>query len=114
MDSTTKVSSKTRFKTDVEKMSLIYFILCAYGLTQILVYAHIFDKIRPNRKFFKCSMCMGFWVGVFLYSINGYTDLFSFQYNWINPLLLGCLCSGTSYVLDMVIGDKGVRYENNN
>ena len=81
MDSTTKISSKTRFKTDVEKMSLIYFILCAYGLTQILVYAHIFDKIRPDRKFFKCSMCMGFWVGVFLYSINGYTDLFSFQYN---------------------------------
>ena len=95
-------------------MSLIYFILCSYGLTQILVYARIFDKIRPDRKFFKCSMCMGFWVGVFLYSINGYTDLFSFQYNWINPLLLGCLSSGTSYVLDMVIGDKRVRYENNN
>ena len=59
-------------------------------------------------------MCMGFWTGVFLYSVNGYTDLFSFQYNWINPLLLGCLSSGTSYVLDMVIGDKGIRYENNN
>ena len=57
---------------------------------------------------------MGFWVGVSLYSINGYTDLFSFEYNWINPLLLGCLSSGTSYVLDMVIGDKGIRYENNN
>jgi hypothetical protein len=95
-------------------MSLIYFILCSYGLTQILIYGHIFDKIRPDKKFFKCSMCMGFWVGVFLYSINGYTDLFSFQYNWINPLLLGCLSSGTSYVLDMVIGDKGIRYENNN
>ena len=95
-------------------MSLIYFILCAYGLTQILVYAHIFDKIRPDRKFFKCSMCMGFWTGVFLYSINGYTDLFSFQYNWINPLLLGCLSSGTSYILDMVVGDKGIRYERDN
>ena len=95
-------------------MSLIYFILCSYGLTQILVYGHIFDKIRPNKKFFKCSMCMGFWVGVFLYLINGYTDLFSFNYNWINPLLLGCLSSGTSYVLDKIVGDKGIRYENNN
>ena len=95
-------------------MSLIYFVLCSYGLTQILVYGHIFDKIRPNKKFFKCSMCMGFWVGVFLYLINGYTDLFSFQYNWINPLLLGCLSSGTSYVLDKIVGDKGIRYENNN
>ncbi len=95
-------------------MSLIYFILCSYGLTQILVYGHIFDKIRPKKKFFKCSMCMGFWVGVFLYIINGYTDLFSFDYNWINPLLLGCLSSGTSYVLDKIVGDKGIRYENNN
>ena len=95
-------------------MSLIYFILCAYGLTQLLIYGHIFDKIRPDKRFFKCSMCMGFWVGVFLYSINGYTDLFSFEYNWINPLLLGCLSSGTSYILDMVIGDKGIRYESNN
>ncbi len=92
-------------------MSLIYFILCSYGLTQLLIYGHIFDKIRPDKRFFKCSMCMGFWVGVFLYSINGYTDLFSFEYNWINPLLLGCLSSGTSYILDMVIGDKGIRYE---
>ena len=95
-------------------MSLIYFILCSYGLTQLLIYGHIFDKIRPDKRFFKCSMCMGFWVGVFLYSINGYTDLFSFEYNWINPLLLGCLSSGTSYILDMVVGDKGIRYENNN
>jgi hypothetical protein len=95
-------------------VSLIYFILCSYGLTQLLIYGHIFDKIRPDKRFFKCSMCMGFWVGVFLYSINGYTDLFSFEYNWINPLLLGCLSSGTSYILDMVVGDKGIRYENNN
>ena len=103
------------WKTETsEEMSLIYFILCSYGLTQLLIYGHIFDKIRPDKRFFKCSMCMGFWVGVFLYSINGYTDLFSFEYNWINPLLLGCLSSGTSYILDMVIGDKGIRYESNN
>ena len=95
-------------------MDILYFILCCYGLTQLLVYGTIFDRIRPKGKFWHCSMCMGFWVGVFLYSINGYTDLFSFQYNWTNPLLLGCLSSGTSYILDMVIGDKGVRHENNN
>jgi len=33
-------------------VSLIYFILCSYGLTQILVYAHLFDRIRPDKKFF--------------------------------------------------------------
>ena len=99
-------------------MDLIYFVLASYGLTQILVYGKIFNFVRPPKEkfkgFFHCAMCMGFWAGVFLYSINGYTDLFSFQYNWTNPLLLGCLSSGTSYILDMVVGDKGIRYERDN
>jgi len=94
-------------------MDLIYFVLCAYGLTQILIYSHIFDKIRPDKKFFKCSMCMGFWVGVLLYLINGLTEIFSFEYNFINPILLGCLSSGTSYMLDMIIGDEGIRHDYN-
>ena len=94
-------------------MDFIYFVLCAYGLTQILIYSHIFDKIRPDKKFFKCSMCMGFWVGVLLYLINGLTEIFSFEYNFINPILLGCLSSGTSYMLDMIIGDEGIRHDYN-
>lgn len=92
-------------------MDLLIFTLCAYGLTQILIYGNIFNKIRPKHKFFHCPMCIGFWVGIFLWAINGYTDLFTFQYNWINPLLLGSLSSGTSYILCMLIGDKGFRYE---
>ena len=94
-------------------MDLIYFVLCAYGLTQILIYSHIFDKIRPDKKFFKCSMCMGFWVGVLLYLINGFTEIFSFEYNFINPILLGCLSSGTSYMLGMIIRDEGIRHDYN-
>tara|TARA_Y100000593_G_C4156550_1_gene259803 strand:- start:236 stop:520 length:285 start_codon:yes stop_codon:yes gene_type:complete len=94
-------------------MDLIYFILCSYGLTQILLYGHIFDRIRPDKRFFKCPMCIGFWVGLILYYINGYTDLYSFEYNLINPLLLGCLSSGTSYILGVIIGDRGIKYENN-
>ena len=99
-------------------MSLVYFILVAFGLTQILVYGSIFDDIRPAQhsyygwgKLFHCPMCMGFWVGVFLFGINGYTELFSFEYNLINGVLLGCLSSGTSYVLSMLFGDNGVKYE---
>ena len=30
-------------------MGMIWFILAAYGLTQILVYSKIFEKVRPNR-----------------------------------------------------------------
>ena len=54
-------------------------------------------------------MCMGFWVGVFLVGINRYTELFTFDNNIVNYLLLGCLSSGTSYVLDMVFGDCGIK-----
>jgi hypothetical protein len=92
-------------------MDLIYFTLIAYGLTLILTKGNIFNKIRPNKKFFKCSMCIGFWVGIFLFAINGYTELFTFKYNLINPILLGSLSSGTSYFLNMLIGDKGIRHD---
>ena len=54
---------------------------------------------------------MGFWVGAFLWSINGFTELFNFEYNFINLLLLGSLSSGTSYVLNMIFGDNGVKHE---
>jgi len=92
-------------------MELLYFILCAYGLTQILVYGSIFDKIRPEHHFFHCPMCMGFWTGVFLVGINRYTELFIFDNNIVNYFLLGCLSSGTSYILCTLFGDNGVKHE---
>ena len=99
-------------------MDLIYFVLCSYGLTQILIYGSIFDKIRPSKesfnnfgKLFHCPMCLGFWIGVFLFGINGRTELFNFEYNFTNAFLLGCLSSGTSYILNMVFGDSGIKIE---
>ena len=92
-------------------MGLLYFVLCAYGLTQILVYGTIFDKIRPKHHLFHCPMCVGFWAGVFLVGINRYTELFIFDNNIINYFLLGCLSSGTSYILCTLFGDNGVKHE---
>ena len=96
-------------------MDLIYFILSSFGLTQILVYGKIFDSIRPKKgklgELFHCPMCMGFWTGAFLFGINGLTELFTFDYNFVNLLLLGCLSSGTSYILSVIISDNGVRHE---
>jgi len=90
-------------------INLVHFILCAYGLTFILVYGSIFDKIRPKYKFFHCPLCVGFWVGVFLWSVNGFTELFIYDYNYVNALLLGCLSAGTSYALTMLIDDCGLK-----
>lgn len=94
-------------------MELLLFILVAFGLTQILVYGSIFNSIRPTQGFFGtlfgCPMCMGFWSGVILWASNHYTSLFSFDYSPLTGLWLGCLASGTSYVLNMLFGDRGIR-----
>ena len=92
-------------------MNLVYFILCAFGLTNILIYGSIFDRIRPKHHFFHCPMCIGFWVGVFLLVSNRFTELFTFEHSLYNAFVLGCLSSGTSYILAMLVGDKGVRSE---
>jgi len=92
-------------------MNLLLFVLAAYGLTQILVYGKIFNKIRPSYHFFHCSMCMGWWAGIFLWAINQYTELFTFDYSIATAFVIACISSGTSYVLNMVFGDKGINFK---
>ncbi len=94
-------------------MGLIYFCLVAHGLTQILVYGTIFDKIRPcggwMGKLFRCPMCIGFWSGVFLWLINDFTALFSYDYSLVTGFALGCLASGVSYMLNVLFDDDGLQ-----
>jgi len=97
-------------------MGLVYFILAAYGFTQILIYGSIFNKIRPSKewlsgfgKLFYCPMCMGFWAGVFFFAINHFTELFTFEYKLANAFILGCLSSGTSYLLSVLVNDFGLN-----
>jgi len=99
-------------------VELLYFILAAYGMTQLIVYGSIFNKIRPTKEWlggfgelFNCPMCMGFWVGVFLCGINDCTELFTFEHTLVNYFILGCLSSGTSYVLNMAFGDCGIKIQ---
>ena len=54
---------------------------------------------------------MGFWVGVFLFGLNGFTELFTFEYKYANLLILGSLSSGTSYIFNMVFGDEGIKID---
>ena len=98
-------------------MELLTFVLCAYGLTQIIVYGKVFNRIRPvNGKLgelFNCPMCMGFHVGWFLMLLSPFTELFSFEVSVFNFFLLGWLSSGTSYILNMVFGDHGIQISTN-
>jgi hypothetical protein len=92
-------------------MSLLFFILCAYGLTQILTYSKLFEPLRPDYYFFHCPMCIGFWSGVAIFLLNPFTELFTFDVTVVNALLLGWLSSGTSYALCMLISDGGFQHE---
>ena len=68
---------------------LVYFVLAAYGMTQILVYGSILNPIRPKKgklgELFECPMCMGFWVGVFLWGSNTQTELFNYCLLYTSP-----------------------------
>jgi hypothetical protein len=43
--------------------------------------------------------------------LNPFTELFTFDVTVVNALLLGCLSSGTSYALCMLISDGGFQHE---
>ena len=43
--------------------------------------------------------------------LSPFTELFSFDVTVFNFFLLGFLSSGTSYILNMVFGDNGVKHE---
>ena len=103
-------------------MALLYFVLIAYGLTQILVYSDmpILKKLRPTKealhgygKVFHCPMCMGFHVGWFLLLLSPWTELFNYELTIINMFLFGCLSSGTSYILNTVFSDSGIQFSQN-
>jgi len=55
------------------------------------------------------EILIGFWVGVFLFAVNGFTELFTFEYNLINVFLCGCISAETSYLLSMIVDDYGFR-----
>ena len=101
-------------------MELVFFVLAAYGLTQILVFSDLplLKRIRPSKEFaggygkvFHCPMCMCFHVGWVLLLLSPYTELFNFDVTVANFFLLGWLSSGTSYVFNMVFGDEGIKHE---
>ena len=92
---------------------LFWFCLAAWGMTQIIVYGSIFDRVRPTKgklgTLFQCTMCVGFWVGLLLYGINYNTELFTFEYSVANLLICGCVSSAVSYALSAVVGDNGIQ-----
>ena len=102
-------------------MDLLYFILVCSGMTQIIVYGSIFKNFRPNKEFlggfgelFHCPMCMGFWVGLLVWSLSPYaSSLFVFEQNLITGFMMSCLSSGTTYIINVLMCDNGIQISMN-
>lgn len=97
-------------------MDLIWFILSSTGLTTLLVYATIFDPIRPSKEWlngwghlFHCPLCLGFWAGIFMFAVNPWTELFTFDYTVTNSLICGCVSSLNAYAFNVMLGDEGLN-----
>ena len=76
------------------------------GLSSILL---------DQNKFFHCTMCIGFWVGMFVHVFmqGMFDEFFAFHIrDWEFygvMFLMGCISSGTSYALSSIIGDNGIK-----
>ena len=56
-------------------------------------------------------MCTGFWVGIFLWFVKDYTQLFTFDDSLVTGVLLGFAASAAAYVGNMIFGDEGIKVE---
>lgn len=92
---------------------MLIFTIACIGMTQILVYGKIFNKIRPAKGWFgdlfKCPMCTGFWTGVFLWALSSWTQLFTFDHSLVTGFVLGCYSSIVCYFASMLVNDYGLN-----
>ena len=84
-------------------INLIYILSKKEGSEEIIDYSKKLNTL------FHCPLCMGFWCSMFLFCINDYTELFTFEYSLGNMFCLSCLGAGTTYLLSMIISDNGLR-----
>jgi len=105
----------------ITMLQLLWFILASYGLTYLVVYASIFNSIRPSKewlngfgKLFHCPLCFGFHAGWILFLLSPYTELFSFRQSIANFFICGWTSAGTAYFLSMLVNDEGLRIHKGN
>lgn len=95
-------------------MNFIIFLLSSYGLTQILVYGKIFEKVREKINLYltKCPMCMGTYVGFLNFILFWISGIKLFPNFIVGILLFGWISSGVSYVLCNLFDDNGIKITN--
>lgn len=101
-------------------MNFIIFLVVCAGITNIVVNSKLFE---PIRRFFNsfvqsgvfpiinCSMCFGFWCGLFIYLLMSYFDPKLIVTNkwYIDMVLFGACASISSYILCNIVNDYGIK-----
>lgn len=91
---------------------ILVFILSCAGLTQILCYASILNWCRPTTgilgELFRCSMCVGFHVGYFMYMLFWYGGVQLFPDFYVGAFVYALVSSVCSYILDKSFSDEGI------
>ena len=92
-------------------METLIWILAAYGMSQIMVFGSIFDKLREriikNSEFFgdliQCMMCTSTWVG-FFFSLAFFSPTASLvTIPYTNIFFDGMLASGSVWAINAII-----------
>lgn len=94
-------------------VELLTYMIASAGITNIVVYGSIFDRVRPKKrllgKLFHCPMCLGTWVGFALCAFAGWTEMFNIEPTLMNYALCGAISSFSAYAFAMVVDDEGLR-----
>lgn len=94
-------------------MDVILLLLACFGFTMTLVHGVIFDKIKLRqlwekssflKELFSCSMCTGFWVGIYFSIILSLYCILPFF--GVNSLIVKV----AYYVLTIPFASSGVSF----
>jgi uncharacterized membrane protein (DUF106 family) len=76
---------------------MLTVILSGIGATVIITQSRLFLPIQKLGKFFQCTICIGFWVGVY-FNIN--------NSNVIEIFKMGCITSISSYTWYLIFKNR--------
>jgi len=89
-------------------IDLAVFVLATWGMTQILVYGGVFDRIRPDAPFFHCLMCVGFHSGWFMFLLFRHAGIQLMEPIIAGMFVFGCIGSAVSFALGFTFTEDGI------
>ena len=89
---------------------ILYYLFASLGLCYILKYGTILNKPRNYfiskfnfcKELFGCSLCLGFWCGVFMIPFIWFSDIY-LNVSIVYPLASAAFCWTMDLLLDLAV-----------